>query len=58
MDFTSTDYIAKYFRISYNDLVKVKELWKDLVMKVLLEREQGVSVYNTQFVPENNIDNK
>jgi hypothetical protein len=55
-EFISPDYLSIFFRIPVADIIKVEDKWKDLIMQVILDREQGTSVYNSLFIPKNNID--
>ncbi len=54
--FTSADYLSTFFRIPVGDIIKVENKWKDLIMQVIIDREQGKERYNSLFIPENNID--
>ena len=55
LEWTSPEYICIFFRIRRQDIQNAGELWKDLVIKTILERENGIPVYNSLYVPENNI---
>ena len=48
-------YLAMFFMIYSADIVNAKHRWKDYIMSVILEREQGIERYGTLYVPDNNI---
>ena len=55
MRYTSPDYVSIFFRISRPRLILSGEHWKDHVMKIIRDRENNIPVYNSLYIPENNI---
>ena len=61
------EYISTYFIINLDDILNAKDRWKDLVIDIIRQRERIkvnikdnenynlVDVYNSIFIPENNI---
>lgn len=56
LKYTSNDYLSLYFHIPFSVLVESKQKFKDCIMEVILKREAGEEMYNSLYIPENNID--
>jgi hypothetical protein len=47
-------YIALFFIVYQQDILNAGHRWKDFIMDVMDQRESGIEVYNSYFIPEDN----
>ena len=48
-------YLALFFLVFQNDIILAGHKWKDLILDVILKREAGERVYDSLYIPDNNI---
>lgn len=48
-------YLAMFFLVYQKDIIDAGLKWKDCIYKVIQKREEGEKVYNSLFIPENNV---
>ena len=54
-DCSLPQYLAMFFVIYQKDIIDAGHRWKDFIMNVILEREQGIEHYESLYVPADNV---
>ena len=57
MKYTTEKYLSVFFILPLKEIVLARDKWKDFIMRCMEKRENGENLYNSNFVPENNVDN-
>jgi hypothetical protein len=49
-------YLSLFFIVYQADILTAGHKWKDLILDVIIDREAGIEVYNSLYIPEDNIE--
>ena len=55
--YTAPLFLSVFFILPKKEIIAAGTKWKDFIMKNILARENGEAVYNSKYVPENNVGN-
>lgn len=55
MKYTTEKYLSVFFILPLKEIVLARDKWKDFIVLCMEKRENGETLYNSNFVPEDNV---